>query len=127
MLDRWTVIDSPAASLPEDDSQYRDLLLASMGIDSDAPDMWEVLGRRSDDIFEEVGHLFGEAIAALRDSPTKSQYLLLFGREASDKDVFVLLFSFDLFAQVGQCLNDIKTLGEVGQTHMKDLVVACKL
>ena len=127
MLDNWTISDGLSTSLPEDDTQYRNLLLASMGIDRDVADVWEVLGRRSDDLFEEVGHLFGEATRALRKSPTKSQYLMLFGREASDKDVFVLLFSFDLFAYVAQCLNDIKTVGDVDKTHMKDLVVACKL
>ena len=127
MLDSWTIPDGLVATPPEDDTQYRTLLLASMGIDGDAPDVWEVLGKRADDLFAEVGQLFGEAIRALRESPTKSQYLMLFGREASDKDVFVLFFSFDLFTYVARCLNDIKTVGDVDQTHMKDLVVACKL
>ena len=127
MLDSWTISDGLAPIPLEDDTQYRNLLIASMGIDGDTPDVWEVLGRRSDALFAEVGHLFGEAIGTLRESPTKSQYLLLFGREASDRDVFVLFFSFDLFAYTAQCLNDLKTVGDVDQTHMKDLVVACKL
>ena len=127
MLDRWTVVDTLEATPQEECAQYRNLLLASMGIDCDTPDLWGVLASHSDDVFAEVGHMFREAIIELRQSPSKSQYLLLFGSEASENDVFVLLFSFDTFVQLARCLNDIKTLGEIDTAHMKELVVACKL
>ena len=124
-MNNWSVVDRARLRAADSDSVYKELLLRSLSIDVNDTNFATALAERSDSLYHDVGHLFRSATDAIMASPTKGRYLLLFGQSATDKDVFTLLFSFDVFPQFAECLSDIKKGGCVEPLHMTNLIMAC--
>tara|TARA_Y100000389_G_C17471266_1_gene531331 strand:+ start:18787 stop:19167 length:381 start_codon:yes stop_codon:yes gene_type:complete len=126
-MESWT---SPeiGTTYPLSDMEYRAAIVDAFGIDDDDHDDIEAkIAETMDCLFKAVGSQFSTPIQSLKSSPTKSQYLLLFGKDLSDQDIFVMLTSYDTFPYFAACLNDLKRHNIISELNMENLVHACSI
>ena len=105
----------------DDDDLYRIQLLQALNIQ-----VTDALATSVDALFEDIGEHFKPALEAVRsDSSRFCRYLLLFGASASDKDVFSILFSMDLFQYTHACICDLRRQERITEPNLHNLLRAC--
>jgi hypothetical protein len=123
-MESWTGLEVDTTS-PLSDMEYRAAIVEAFGADDDNDDLEAKIAGNMDRLFKDVGPQFSTPMHSLKSSPTKSQYLLLFGKNPSDQDIFVMLASYDTFPHFAACLNDLKRHNMITELNMAKLVKAC--
>ena len=108
-----------------DDIEYRSNLLATLGIGNDEPEVDKLTIRKVDELYADVGHHFEECIKSLRKSPSRAQYIMLYGPEPTDADLFVFLLSFDTFFHFSKCVDQIVVNQSIDTETMSPLLRIC--
>ena len=120
-MDKYTCNFACTYMQLDDDDLYRIQLLEALGVGIE-----ESFSGAVDALFKDVGDCFAPAIEAIRSPDSRfGQYLLLFGANASDNDVFSILFSMDLFQYTHACICDLDRNKVIDESNMQNLVSAC--
>ena len=106
----------------DDDDLYRVQLLQAIGMDIAGS-----LAAAVDELYRDIGTHFARAIQEIRseDSPFW-RYTLLFGKNASDNDIFSILFSMDLFQYTHACICALQNQKVIDEANMQNLLRACR-
>ena len=107
------------------DVEYRSSLLSTLGIRDEDPEVDLLTIKKVDELYKDVGSHFKECIAGLRESPSRAQYIMLYGPEPTDADLFVFLLSFDTFFHFSKCIDQIVTNESVDSETMAPLLRIC--
>ena len=120
-MDKYTCNFACTYMQLDDDDLYRIQLLQALGVGIKEPFSGAV-----DALFKDVGEHFVPAIEAVRSSDSRfGRYLLLFGENASDNDVFSILFSMDLFQYTHACICDLDKNKVIDEANLQNLVLSC--
>ena len=120
-MDKYTCDFACTYMQVDDDDLYRIQLLEALGMD-----VKESFSGAVDLLFKDIGEHFAPAIEAIRSPESRfGRYLLLFGKNASDNDVFSILFSMDLFQYTHACICDLDKNKAIDEPNMQNLVSAC--
>ena len=118
----WTCIERNDYT---NDTEYRDSLLKTLGIKDDDEDVDKLLIQRVDSLYQHFGHHFSGCYKNLRESPSRSQYLLLLGKSINDSDLFVFLFSFETFFHMSKCIDQVVADGTLLPEQLAPLLRIC--
>lgn len=121
-MNYWRCIDRDGYG---DDPEYRNSLLKTLGIKDDDEDVDKLIIQRVDELYKDVGHHFVKCLESLSESPSRSQYFLLFGKSLTDSDLFVFLFSFDTFFHMSKCIDQIVATGTIKPDQLAPLLRIC--
>lgn len=81
--------------------------------------------RRTDIVFDAVGHHFKTCYDTFRTGKTRFTHLMMFmGQHLTDDNLFRILFCMDLFSETHRCICDIVENGSPAQESM-DALLKC--
>ena len=121
-MNRWNCIERNGYGT---DVEYRSNLLATLGIDDGDCNVDELIMEGVDALYTEIGPRFKACLTALRSSPSRAQYLMLYGANPSDADLFVFLLSFDTFFHFSKCVDEIAASQRINEKTMEPLLRIC--
>lgn len=109
------------------DVEYRSSLLTTLDIGDTEPDVDLLTIKKVDELYKDVGSHFKECIAGLRGSPSRAQYIMLYGPEPTDADLFVFLLSFDTFFHFSKCVDQLVANQKIDSEAMAPLLRICSM
>lgn len=115
--------------MPEeyDDKTYRSWLLNCFGVEESCADLDRALVRQADKLYGTIGQNFSRPLEQLKRSESFAPYLLLYGNNPSDADVFTMLLSYDLFPFFARCVNEFSANGVISAEALTALTEQCSL
>jgi len=79
--------------------------------------------RKTDLVFDKVGHNFTECFDVLRTGKTRFTHLMLImGQHLTDENLFRILFTMDLFSEAHRCISEAISLNKPSEESMKALM-----
>ena len=106
----------------DDDDLYRAQFLQAFKLNA-----WDdaEITRRTDLLFNHVGHHFKDIFAIFKTKKTTFTHLMLFmGEHLTDENLFRILFTMDLYQEAHLCFCDILNTGNVSSENKKALINA---